>query len=166
MTTTYASTRCAAVVLHAPAIRASDGSPRAAAALAQGPEACAHLVGEQLRLFPGREVAAPVDPVVVDEVVGIGPLGPAAGRLVELLREDADGVRDRDRLGLEEACLFLPVKARGGDPRVRQPVQRDVVQDVVAGEVAATASLEDPCDQPGLAGAVAVVDREGSEIDR
>src|SRR5690242_2199986 len=46
---------------------------------AQGAERVPHLAGEQVRLFPGGEVAAPVEPLVVQEVAGVGPLGPAAG---------------------------------------------------------------------------------------
>jgi hypothetical protein len=81
------------------------------ALFAQRPEARADLFGKELRLFPGGEVAAPVEPVVVDEVVGIGALGPAARGLVELVGEDTDGKRDRDGLGVEEA---LPGTVRGG----------------------------------------------------
>jgi len=48
--------------------------------------------------------------VEVDEVgvglLGIGPRGP-----VELVREDADGRRDRDALEVEEAELVLPEEA-------------------------------------------------------
>ena len=45
--------------------------------LPQRPEACANLFCEQLWLFPGGEVAASVELVVVDEV-GVRALGPAA----------------------------------------------------------------------------------------
>jgi len=41
--------------------------------------------------------------------VGIRALGPAPRDLVELVGEDADGKRDRDGLGVEEARLVLPV---------------------------------------------------------
>src|ERR1700756_3836273 len=64
--------------------------------LAQGAEGAPHFGGEQVGLFPGGEVAALGEPVVVDEVVRVGGLGPAAGGLVELVGEDADGERDRD----------------------------------------------------------------------
>src|SRR6516162_9088104 len=52
--------------------------------LAQWPEAGANLFREELRLFPGREVAASVELVVMDEVVGIRALCPAPRRLIEL----------------------------------------------------------------------------------
>src|SRR3954470_4600868 len=75
-----------------------------------------HLLAEQLWLLPRREVAAAVDLVEVEQVVRVGPLGPAARRLVQLIREDGDGERDGDRLGVEEVALVLPVVARRRDP--------------------------------------------------
>src|SRR3954454_4160378 len=96
---------------------------RAALLLAQRPEGGAKLFGEQLGLLPGREAAAAIEPVVVDEVVRIRALGPAARSLVELVGEDADGERDRDVLGVEEVRLVLPVQARGGHAGVGQPVE-------------------------------------------
>jgi hypothetical protein len=92
-------------------------------------------------------VAAPVEPVVVDEVVGVGALGPAARCLVELVGEDANGVRDRDGLGVEEVRLVLPVQASAGNPGVDQPVQGDVVEEVIAGQVALQGSLKDAPDR-------------------
>ena len=61
--------------------------------LTQCPERGAHFGGEQVRLLPGGEVTAPVEPVVMDEVAGIRALGPAARGLVQLVGEDADGER-------------------------------------------------------------------------
>src|SRR5215469_10330570 len=84
--------------------------------LAQRLERRPHLGGEELGLFPGGEVAAPVELVVVDEVLGIRALRPAPRRLVELVGKDADGKRDRDRLSVEEGCLVLPIQAGRGDP--------------------------------------------------
>ena len=110
-------------------------------------------------------MAASVELVVVDEVVRVGALGPAARGLVELVGEDADGERDRDVLGVEEVRLVLPIQAGRGDPGVGQPVERDVVEEVVAREVALQPSLEDLLDQAGLTGPVAVVERERREID-
>jgi hypothetical protein len=55
-----------------------------------------------LRLFPGHEVAALVELVVIDELV-IGPLGPTPRGLILLAGEDADGRRDGDILGVEIA---------------------------------------------------------------
>jgi hypothetical protein len=47
-------------------------------------------------------MAAAVEPVVVDEVARVGALGPAPRGLIKLIRENADGKRDRDGLGVEE----------------------------------------------------------------
>ena len=70
-----------------------------------------------------------------------------------------------DGLGVEEVGLVLPIEASRGDPGVGQPVQGDVVEEVVSGEVALQTSLEDLLDQAGLTGPVAVVEHEGREID-
>ena len=110
--------------------------------LPQRPEACTKLFCEQLWLFPGGEVAASVELVVVDEVV-VGPLGPATGGLVALVWKDADGRRDGDVDGEEAGDLGLPVETSRRDRRVRQPVEGDVVKDVVACELAGGLSLND-----------------------
>src|SRR6478736_6550620 len=57
--------------------------------LAQGLERLPDLLGEQLRLFPGGEVAAPGGLVEVNEV-GVDLLGPAARSLVDLPGEDGE----------------------------------------------------------------------------
>ena len=97
-------------------------------------------VGEQFRLFPCREMTALVGLVEVDEVV-VGVLHPVARRLEELVREHAVGDRELDvrRRILERGrCRSsgLPVQPRRGGPPFRQPVQRDVVEDVVPREAA------------------------------
>jgi hypothetical protein len=117
-------------------------------------------------LFPGGEVAASVEPVVIEEVIGIRLLRPAVGGLIELVGKHADGERDGDVLGVEEVGLVLPVKASRRDSGVRQPVERQVVEDVVAGEIDREVSLQDLSEEPGLASAVAVVKRERREVDR
>ena len=63
--------------------------------LAQGSEARADFFAEELRLLPGREVAAPVGLVEVDQVV-VGLLRPATRRLVNLTWKDRYGSRDGD----------------------------------------------------------------------
>jgi hypothetical protein len=80
-------------------------------------------------------VAAFVDLVVMDEL-GIGTLGPAARGLVLLAGKDAHGHRNGDALGVEKATLIFPIETRCGDPRVRQPVKRDVVEDLVTRQFA------------------------------
>src|SRR2546430_1715594 len=57
------------------------------ASLTQGAVRGPHCAGEQVGLFPGGKVAAPVEPVVVNEVAGIGALGPAPRGLIELVGE-------------------------------------------------------------------------------
>ena len=69
----------------------------------------------------------------MDEV-GIGLLCPTARHLIELAREDAHGYRDVHALRVEEAELVLPIETSRRDPRVRQPVVGDVVEDVVSGQ--------------------------------
>jgi hypothetical protein len=58
--------------------------------------------------------------------------------------------RDRDVLGVKEVGLVLPVQARSGNPGVRQPVESDVVEEVVAREGVRQVSAEDPLDETGL----------------
>src|SRR5262249_20311020 len=103
--------------------------------LAKCAERGAHLLGEQLRLFPGGEVAALLDLVEVDEV-GVGVLRPASRSLVLLAREDADGDWMGDALHVEEAALVLPVQTRGRNSRVGQPVKGDVVEELVTSQLA------------------------------
>ena len=110
-------------------------------------------------------MAAPVELVVIDEVVGVGPLRPAPRRLIELVGEDADREWDRDALGVEEVGLVLPIEASGGDPGIRQPVEGDVVEQVVSREVALVGPLKDLFHEPGLPGAVAVVKHERRQVD-
>src|SRR5215203_5159874 len=93
-------------------------------------ERCPELLREQLGLLPGGEVAAFLHLVEVDEV-RIRLLGPAAWRLILLARKDAHCHRDGDTLGVEEAASVFPVEPRRRDSRIRQPVERDVVEDLV-----------------------------------
>src|SRR5262245_4157177 len=101
--------------------------------LAQRLEGGAELAGEQLRLLPCCEVTAPVDDVEVDQLV-IGALGPALRRAIDLAGEHRDRGRQRNVDGVEVVGVVLPVQARARGRRVGQPVQRDVVEDLVAGE--------------------------------
>jgi hypothetical protein len=96
-------------------------------------EGGAKFLAEQFRLFPGREVTAFVELVVVDQI-GISPLRPTPWSLVQLVREDAHGNRDGDAFDSEERNLALeclPIEARAGNRGVRQPGKRDVVEDVI-----------------------------------
>ena len=71
-------------------------------------------------------------------------------------------------LASKKSALFSQYRraAGCGDPGVGQPVERDVVEEVVAREVAVQRPLEHALDETGLAGAVAVVQRKRGEIDR
>src|SRR5207248_4857085 len=98
-------------------------------------ERSAHLVHKRLRLLPRGKVRALWDAVVVDEL-GIRLLSPALRRLVDLFGESAHGDRDLDAPHIEEAArrkvmLRVPVEACRRDRGVRQPVEREVVEDVV-----------------------------------
>jgi hypothetical protein len=73
-----------------------------------------------LRLFPGREVPALPDLVVIHEL-RIRPLCPIPRRLVEFVREDAHGNRNGDTLGSEKGELILPIETSRRNPRVCQP---------------------------------------------
>src|SRR5689334_12683206 len=105
------------------------------AELAQRQKRGAHLLTEELRLLPGGEMAAPVDFVVVDQVV-VGALDPVTRRLEDLAGEDRVGHREPDVRWWVLQRRFrtaagLPVDPRGRGAGARQPVERDVVEDMV-----------------------------------
>src|SRR5215213_4841326 len=103
--------------------------------LAQRSERRAELLGEQLGLFPGREVTAFFDLVEIDEV-GVGLIGPAARGLILLAGKHARSHRNGDALGVEKATLIFPIETRRRDPRIRQPIKRDVVEDLITRQFA------------------------------
>src|SRR5688572_21931907 len=112
------------------------------ASLAQWAECSPHLGGEELRLLPGWEVAAAVDLVEVAEV-GVGRLNPAARGSPDLAGERREADRNRDRrrsratrTGCGQNLSKLPVPPGGRGAGARQPVQRDVVDDALSGEIA------------------------------
>jgi hypothetical protein len=80
-------------------------------------------------------VTAFIKLVVMDQL-GIRPLRPAPRRRIDLVREDADSDRDLDPSDVEEASTRrnlrgVPVETSGRDSGVCQPVERDVLEDVV-----------------------------------
>ena len=80
---------------------------------------------------------------------GIHPLCPAPGGWIEFVREDAhrNGDGGADAFNVEKRrSLVLPVETGAGKRRVRQPGDRDVVEDVVARE-ALRLSVTDACDE-------------------
>ena len=105
---------------------------------------------------------APLELVVVDELA-VGALCPTPRALVELIGKRAHGDWDGDASDVEESTRVFPVQARRRDPRVRQPIHRDVLEDVVARE-AARISSEGACDQ--LVTADVVVQDPAGQADR
>src|SRR4051812_21614854 len=72
--------------------------------------------------------------LVVNEI-RICPFRPTAGSRVEHVRKDAARNRNGrgDALDIEERLTpVLPIETTARNPRVRQPGDRDVVEDVVA----------------------------------
>ena len=106
---------------------------------AQCPEAVAKFFRKELRLLPGSKVPTFVKFVVMDEG-GVRFLCPTARALIELVWEGAHGNRDADALGTADALdteireLIFPVETGSGKRRVRQPSDRNVVEDIVPGE--------------------------------
>src|SRR5689334_2315209 len=100
---------------------------------AQAFEGSPHFLDEQVRLFPGREVAALGEAPIMEQL-GIGLFGPALRRLVDLIGEGADGHRNLDAPDVEKAALvhmgIIPVKPRRGDGGVGQPVEGDIVEEI------------------------------------
>src|SRR3954451_15580551 len=147
----------------------SDSAPDSRCA--QGAERGPYLAGEELRLLPGGEVAAPVDLVEVREVVGVDRLGPAARGSEDLARECREADRDPDLGRSLTGCLGcglspsrLPVPPSGRGPGARQPVQRDVVDDVVPGEIADGLTVDERAGDLVVAIRV-VVDQPGRQPD-
>src|SRR5215217_3398172 len=135
--------------------------------LAQRSERRAELLGEQLGLFPGREVTAFFDLVEIDEV-RVGPLGPTPRGLICLAGKDARGHRNRDALGVPKATLIFPIQTRRRDARVRQPIKRDVVEDLLSRQFArgARGPVQSRADRRRLAATIIVVEKPGCQADR
>ena len=112
---------------------------------------------------PKRRSDPPVELVEVDEL-RVGPLSPAAWCLIALPREDAYRSGDRDVLYTEKADLVLPVKASRRNAAVRQPVQGDVVQDVVPCDSAERLAVHDGARELSLAPGV-VVEHPGRQAE-
>src|SRR5581483_9516720 len=113
-----------------------------AAISAHRPERGADLLGEELRLLPRGEVPAALGLVEVRDV-GIALLDPAARGEEDLAGELREADRDRHLRGSLARCgrlrlrlSALPVRAGRRGSGAGQPVQRDVVEHVVSGEIA------------------------------
>src|ERR1700722_1728152 len=87
-----------------------------------------------LRLLPGSEVSALGELIVVNQF-RIRPRCPAPRGWIKFVRKDAHSDRNGDALGVEiPFAKIFPVKTGARKSRVRQPGDRDVVEDVVARE--------------------------------
>src|SRR3954451_18251056 len=137
---------------------------------ADRPEGGPHLLAEDFRLLPGREVSALVDLVEVDDV-GVARLDPAAWCPPDLARERREAERDRrgwQRLAARRwrvRPVGFPVRPSRGRAGAAQPVQRDVVEDFVAGEVARGPPVDEGA-RDLVVGVRIVVDHPSREADR
>src|SRR6266516_3614586 len=65
---------------------------------------------------------------------------------IDLVGKDAHRNRDGDIFGIEKGQLVFPIKPCRRNRRARQPVERDIVEDVVSREALAL-SVEDARDE-------------------
>jgi FAD/FMN-containing dehydrogenase len=129
----------------------------------------AHFLGEELRLLAGGEMAAFFDLVEVGDV-GVRLLDPATGCREDLAGKRGEAHRDRDRrrslAGRASLCSSaLPVRPRRRGSSARQPVERDVVEDVVPGEIARGLPVDEGAGDLVVAVGV-VVEHAGRQSDR
>src|SRR5712671_7983407 len=129
---------------------------------AKAPESGSELGAEQFGLFPRGEVPALVEFVEIDEF-GIRPLCPTTRSRVELVRKDAHRNGDGNAFNIEIPEFVLPIESGARKRRVRQPGERDVVEDVVSCE-AGGFTRKDARDQ--LVAARVVVKKIGRQADR
>src|SRR5262245_9902954 len=93
---------------------------------------------------------------------GICPLRPTARAKIDLVWKAADGNWDGNAFNAEIRELVFPVETGSGNRRVRQPGDRDVVEDIVPSEPSGLSSEDtrDQCIAPGI-----VVEKIGSQAD-
>src|SRR5262245_11658881 len=94
---------------------------------------------------------------------GIRSLCPTPRGCIELIWKDAHGNRDGDVFRSEKVKLVFPIQTSRRDRRVRQPVERDVVEDVVSRK-ALSLSVKHACDE--RVAARVVVEYPGGQTDR
>src|SRR4051812_9607111 len=90
-------------------------------------------------------MAAFREPVVVNQL-GIRFFHPTSRRLKQLVWKDAHSNRDGHALRAEKRQPVFRIETTRRNPRIRQPVVRDVVEDVVSRQ-ALGVSVEDASDQ-------------------
>ncbi len=94
---------------------------------------------------------------------GIRALCPTSRGLIELVRKGAHGNRNRDTFRGEKGELAFPIQTSRRDCRVRQPVERDVVEDVVSRQ-ALGLTVKDACEERLTARVM--VEHPGRQPDR
>ena len=112
-------------------------------------------------------MAALFGSVVIDQL-GISLFGPAPLSLILFAGEDRHRHRNGDTLGVEKATLVLPIKTRRRDPRVRQPIQRDVIEDLIPRQFTrgARGPVQSRDDRRRrLAASIIVVEKPGGQPD-
>src|SRR5262249_3688284 len=125
-------------------------------------ETCTKVVHNRLGLLPRGKVSAFRMPLIVDQL-GVGLFGPTPRGRTYFIRKHTHDRGDGDAFRCKEGELVLPIETRRGNTRVRQPVERDVVENIVPRE-ALGLTVEDACDQ--LVAPDVVVDDPGREGDR
>src|SRR5215211_1298663 len=108
-------------------------APFASDRLTQRPERRSHFRAKNERLFPGSEVSALLELVVMNELWK-RPLCPRSRSRIDFVWEHAHRHWNRNILHIEKRQLVFPIKTSRRDCRVRQPVQCDVVEDVISRE--------------------------------
>ena len=79
---------------------------------------------------------------------GVRPLCPTPRGGVDLIWKDADGNRDGDVLRGEKGKLVFPIQTSRRDRRVRQPVEGDVVENVISRKALGLAGKEFDASRP------------------
>ena len=93
------------------------------------------------------------------------PARPNSSARDRFTRKRGDSNRDSDTLSVEESEFVLRVQAGRGDTSVRQPGQREVVEDLVSSEVADWLVVDKRLGDVGVALGV-VIEHPGREADR
>src|SRR5262245_64451502 len=96
----------------------------------QRTETCAKVIHNRPRLLPRGKVSAFRVPLIVDQL-RVGLFDPTPRGRTYFIREHTHGRRDGNAFRCKESELVLPIETRRRNTSVRQPVERDVVENVV-----------------------------------
>src|SRR6516162_3609944 len=138
--------------------------------LAYWSKAGTKLFRKELRLFPGREVTTFFRLVEIDEFL-ISPLRPTPRRSIVFAGKDAYGGGDSDVGGIIKVEVSIPIEAGRRNRCVGQPVERDVVDDIVSCQVISGMTIDRVPDhgrhdhRRRLSVTVAVVEHPGCQAD-